>query len=195
MHVVRALVGVDRLGQASPYPYLFAGMELDSSGLYHTQTRYYSPTFGRFLSADAGLPPNALTYASNDPVNAIDPSGMTAEFVAGAVGMSPAPEGAIGGTGANPESGGLGGAVLAQACPFGDCAIQPQSPNYSQSGLLGLIINFFEDLFGAAANLRSSRQATTATPTTRRCLLSRTRKRTFSNSHPTSNRSLMLSRY
>jgi hypothetical protein len=63
--------------------------------------------------------------------------------------MSPPPDGAIGATDANPEGGGLDGAVLAQsACPFGDCAIQPQSPNYSQSGLLGLIINFFEDLFG-----------------------------------------------
>jgi hypothetical protein len=50
---------------------------------------------------------------------------------------------------ANPEGGGLGGAVLAQSgCDYGDCAIQPQSPNYSPGGLLGLIINFFEDLFG-----------------------------------------------
>ena len=50
---------VTTVGQASLYPYLFAGMELDSSGLYHTQSRYYSPTFGRFLSADAGMPPTA----------------------------------------------------------------------------------------------------------------------------------------
>jgi RHS repeat-associated protein len=156
MHVVRALVGVDRLGQASPYPYLFAGMELDSSGLYHTQTRYHSPTFGRFLSADAGLPPNAFTYAGNDPVNAIDPSGMTAEFVAGAVGMSPAPYGAIGGTGANPEGGGLGGAVLAQSsgCPNGDFNIVIVPLNPQNLGWLDLIINFFEDLFGGGGQPR-----------------------------------------
>jgi uncharacterized protein RhaS with RHS repeats len=36
-------------GQASSYPYLFAGMELDLIGLYHTQTRYYNPAIGRFL--------------------------------------------------------------------------------------------------------------------------------------------------
>jgi RHS repeat-associated protein len=81
-------------GQASPYPYLFAGMELDSSGLYHTQTRYYSPTFGRFLTADAGLPANAFSYADDDPVNAIDPSGRSPEYVSGAAGMSPPPDGA-----------------------------------------------------------------------------------------------------
>jgi hypothetical protein len=45
------------------------------SGLYHTQSRYYSPTFGRFLSADAGLSPNPFTYAGDNPVNAIDPTG------------------------------------------------------------------------------------------------------------------------
>jgi hypothetical protein len=50
-------------------------MELDSSGLYHTQTRYYSPTFGRFLSPDAGLQPNAFTYAGNNPIKPIDPTG------------------------------------------------------------------------------------------------------------------------
>jgi uncharacterized protein RhaS with RHS repeats len=76
-------------------------MELDSSGLHHTQTRYYSPTLGRFLSADLGLTPNAFTYAGNDPVKAIDPSGMTAEFVSGAAGVSPAPHGTIGATDAN----------------------------------------------------------------------------------------------
>ena len=139
---------VTTVGQASLYPYLFAGMEYDSSGLYHTQSRYYSPTFGRFLSADAGMPPNPFSYVGNDPVNAIDPSGMTAEFVSGATGMSPPPDGASGAADANPESGGLGGAVLAQGCPNGDCAIPAQSPNYSQGGLLGDLIGFLVSLFG-----------------------------------------------
>ena len=35
---------VTTTGTASSYPYLFGGMELDSSGLYHTLTRTYSPT-------------------------------------------------------------------------------------------------------------------------------------------------------
>jgi RHS repeat-associated protein len=39
-------------GQASTYPFLFAGMESDPTGLYHTLSRYYSPTLQRFLSED-----------------------------------------------------------------------------------------------------------------------------------------------
>jgi RHS repeat-associated protein len=66
---------VTTIGAASSFPYLFGQMELDSSGLYHTQSRYYSPTFGRFLSADSGLSPNPFTYAGDNPVNAIDPTG------------------------------------------------------------------------------------------------------------------------
>jgi RHS repeat-associated protein len=72
---------VTTTGTASAYPYLFAGMELDLSGLYHTQTRYYSPTFGRFLSPDIGLPSDAFTYTEDDPVNAIDPTGMDPHHV------------------------------------------------------------------------------------------------------------------
>jgi len=104
-------------GQASAYPYLFAGMELDSSGLYHTQTRYYSPTFGRFLSADAGLPANAFTYADDDPVNAIDPSGRSAEYVSGARDMSPAVSSDVPFQATNSSS--TGGTVLAQEDPGG----------------------------------------------------------------------------
>jgi RHS repeat-associated protein len=69
---------------------LFAEMELDSTGLYHTQTRYYSPAIGRFLSPDAGLPANAFAYADDDPVNAIDPTGRSPEYVSGADGLSSA---------------------------------------------------------------------------------------------------------
>ncbi len=127
------------VGQASLYPYLFAGMELDSSGLYHTQSRYYSPTFGRFLSADAGMPPNAFSYVGNDPVNAIDPSGMTAEFVSGATGMSPPPDGARGVADAQPESGGLGGAVLAFTTSSNGTANTYEPIQDGQGSAIGLV--------------------------------------------------------
>jgi RHS repeat-associated protein len=109
-------------GTVSSYPYLFARMELDSSGYYHTQTRYYSPVFGRFLSADAGLPPNGFIYADDDPVNAIDPSGRSPEYVSGADSLSSASGNApLWGSAADSSGDGLAGAVLAQSCPNGDC--------------------------------------------------------------------------
>ncbi|MBF6570931.1 MAG: RHS repeat-associated core domain-containing protein [Candidatus Binataceae bacterium] len=143
---------VTTVGQASLYPYLFAGMELDSSGLYHTQSRYYSPTFGRFLSADAGMPPNAFSYVGNDPVNAIDPSGMTAEFVSGATGMSPPPDGARGVADAQPESGGLGGAVLAQGCEPIPCAPLPIQSSPESGSWLADLVSFFVGLFGGGGS-------------------------------------------
>jgi RHS repeat-associated protein len=64
----------------SAYPYLFAGMEYDNTtGLYHTQARYYSPVLQRFLSEDPlrhGAGVNFFSYGGNDPVNGADPSGL-----------------------------------------------------------------------------------------------------------------------
>ena len=69
-------------GQASNYPFLFAGMESDSSGLYHTLSRYYSPTLQRFLSEDplgfGGGSTNLFTYGLNNPVSNVDPLGQEA---------------------------------------------------------------------------------------------------------------------
>lgn len=64
-------------------PFLFQGQQYDpANGNYYLRARYYDPTMGRFLSPDPfdGLDadPNSLhryLYASNDPVNRVDPSG------------------------------------------------------------------------------------------------------------------------
>ena len=145
---------VTTTGQASSYPFLFGGMELDSSGLYHTQTRYYSPTLGRFLSADAGLPANAFTYANNDPINAIDPTGKSPEHVSGFYGSSPASDDPIRATDSHSESGGsLAGTMLAQTCDQESCIpINPHVPDSSQGGILGAIIGFFVSLFGGGGS-------------------------------------------
>ncbi len=67
-------------GQASKYQYLFAGMESDPTGLYHTLARYYSPRLQRSLSEDplqfGGGQLNLFAYAGNDPIDLADPLGM-----------------------------------------------------------------------------------------------------------------------
>lgn len=63
--------------------YKFGGQELDESGLYYFNARYYDPVTGRFISADdrpGGSPDrhdiyNRYAYTLNNPVQYTDPSG------------------------------------------------------------------------------------------------------------------------
>jgi RHS repeat-associated protein len=58
----------------------FPGQYYDSqSGLYYNHNRYYNPELGRYMEPDptgldSGLNPYA--YTNNNPVNAVDPSGL-----------------------------------------------------------------------------------------------------------------------
>jgi RHS repeat-associated protein len=74
-------IKVQQEGKANPWK--FAAGYLDSStNLYKFGTRYYDPTLGRWTQQDpvgGSLgdlnSANRYTYANDDPVNAVDPSG------------------------------------------------------------------------------------------------------------------------
>ena len=68
-------------GNSSSNSYQYTGRETDATGLYHLRARYYNPNTGRFISEDpmgfAGSGPNLYAYVGDDPINAIDPFGLS----------------------------------------------------------------------------------------------------------------------
>jgi RHS repeat-associated protein len=80
--------GITLLTQGtSPEPFRFTGQERDAeSGFYNLRARFYAPAWGRFVSRDRafGSPTspqslNRYSYAGNNPVNDVDPSGLCGE--------------------------------------------------------------------------------------------------------------------
>ncbi|MEV6170518.1 RHS repeat-associated core domain-containing protein [Streptomyces sp. NPDC051954] len=84
--------GITDATEQVPQPYRFAGGYQDPTGLYHNKARYLDPNIGRFTQPDpAGLEANPYLYASGDPTNIIDPTGLfgwsdIGEGLGGAVG-------------------------------------------------------------------------------------------------------------
>ena len=70
-------------------PFMFTGRRWDfeeGSGLYYYRLRYYDPEAGRFVSrdplglwGDAAQMGNGQNYCASDPVNRVDPFGLTPE--------------------------------------------------------------------------------------------------------------------
>jgi RHS repeat-associated protein len=65
----------------------FTGQELDDTGLYYYNARYYDPTIGRFISPETVIPNpanpqcfNRYTYCLNNPLRYTDPSGNIVEI-------------------------------------------------------------------------------------------------------------------
>jgi RHS repeat-associated protein len=66
--------------------HLFAGEQLDPTGLYFNRARYYSSNIGRFITTDDyrgelenPISQNRFIYVEDNPINLVDPSGKTSE--------------------------------------------------------------------------------------------------------------------
>jgi RHS repeat-associated protein len=72
--------GTTSSGSASSNNSQYSGRENDGNGLYYYRARYYSPTFGRFISEDPlefwGGGPNFYAYVGGDPIGRNDPFGL-----------------------------------------------------------------------------------------------------------------------
>jgi RHS repeat-associated protein len=74
-------------GQALTQPYTYTGREYDpETGLYYYRARYYDPKIGRFLQEDPVWDVNLYPYVGNNPLNWVDPWGLTQEDIDNALG-------------------------------------------------------------------------------------------------------------
>ncbi|WP_344358281.1 RHS repeat-associated core domain-containing protein [Streptomyces gobitricini] len=118
-----------------PQPYRFAGTYADPTGLYKMGARYYDPNTSRFTQPDpSGQETNPYLYATGDPINRIDPSGLgwlqkvggvisDSESIVGAATGCIAGLGAASETGIIQAAGVFGGGIGAVGAAVGSCAL------------------------------------------------------------------------
>ena len=67
---------------AGPFGYTGQRVDPETNGLYYYRARHYSPAWGRFLQADPtgyGGGSHLYAYVGNDPLNLVDPFGLSAD--------------------------------------------------------------------------------------------------------------------
>ena len=64
-----------------PNPFGYAGGYTDATGLVHFGARYYDPSTARWMQLDPGTngESSAYSYANDDPLNILDPTGTIGE--------------------------------------------------------------------------------------------------------------------
>jgi RHS repeat-associated protein len=67
-------------GATAPFGYTGQRIDPETNGLYYCRARHYSPAWGRFMQPDpigTGGGINLYAYVNNDPLNLIDPFGLS----------------------------------------------------------------------------------------------------------------------
>ena len=81
---ISTATALERLVVTKYNPFRYRGYYYDTeTGFYYLQSRYYNPTWGRFINADGYLNANGdligfnmFAYCSNNPVMFVDPTGV-----------------------------------------------------------------------------------------------------------------------
>ena len=125
-------------GQTNNNSFRYTGREADNTGLQYNRARYYNPALGRFISEDPigiGGGIDVYTYADDNPVQEVDPSGLDP-----AGGVLQAGVCAAGVLSGRKSLGGaigcLGGAILLGAIPIPDEEIVIDELSEDATGLI-----------------------------------------------------------